>query len=385
MAHIVIGADLVPTASNIQDFEKRRLHNLVDEDIEKIIRDSDFSCFNLETPLISGDEKCICKWGPCIGASTTAISGIKAMGIDFFTLANNHIMDYGVRGLYSTIEALKKVDIQYSGVGENVNEARKMFYTFIDGKKIGIYCCAEHEFSIATANSMGANPYDPLSSFDDIEMSKVQDKADFVIVLYHGGKEHYRYPSPELQKVCHKFIDKGADLIVCQHSHCVGCKEIYRDGTIVYGQGNFIFDYDETDECWQTAILLDINISNKSYSIDFLPLVRKKKKTCLAKNEEAADIIDSFERRSREILTPDFVYNHYREYAEKQDSVYLGSFVGHKTIFFRFLNKITKGVLLKRRIRSSYRKKDILCLRNFIECEAHRELILTLLNRDESR
>ena len=66
--------------------------------------------------------------------------------------------------------------------------------------------------------------------------------------IINGGKEHYRYPSPDLQKICRKFIDKGADLVVCQHSHCIGCEEKYNHGTIVYGQWNFLFDRSNIEE-----------------------------------------------------------------------------------------------------------------------------------------
>ena len=382
MVRIIIGADLVPTECNIKDFEKATSVKLIGEELMGILNESDFRCFNLEAPLINGNEVSISKWGPCLGAPASSALGIKSLNIDFLTLANNHIMDYGIKGVQSTLTALEKVGIQYSGIGDNLNEARKLFYTILKGKKIGIYCCAEHEFSIATENRAGVNPFDPLNSFDDVEMAKKQDNVDFVIVLYHGGKEHYRYPSPQLQKVCHKFIDKGADLIVCQHSHCIGCKEEYKNGTIIYGQGNFIFNYGEKDDCWETAILLDLNIKDDTYSIDYIPIVRNNNGVCIAKNKEADDIIKSFYIRSKEIMDPKFVYNHYLEYAEKQESIYLGSFLGHKTLLFRGLNRITAGNLIRKKIKKLYRKKEILCLRNFIECEAHRELILTLLKKD---
>lgn len=37
-------------------------------------------------------------------------------------------------------------------------------------------------------------------------------------------------------------VEKGADLVIYQHSHCVGSYEKYKDSTIVYGQGNFMFN-----------------------------------------------------------------------------------------------------------------------------------------------
>ena len=79
-----------------------------------------------------------------------------------------------------------------------------------------------------------------MESLDHIQ--NLKDQCDYVIVLYHGGKEHYRYPSPYLQRVARKMVEKGADLVVCQHSHCIGCYEKYKDSMIIYDQGNFIFE-----------------------------------------------------------------------------------------------------------------------------------------------
>lgn len=76
-----------------------------------------------------------------------------------------------------------------------------------------MYACTEHEFSIVTNYAPGANTYDPLETPDYIRSLK--DKCDYLIVLYHAGKEHYRYPSPYLQKVCRKMVEKGADLVIC--------------------------------------------------------------------------------------------------------------------------------------------------------------------------
>ena len=92
--------------------------------------------------------------------------------------------------------------------GEKLFEEKLM----AEGKKIGIYACVEHEFTVATEKESGANPIDLLETPDHIVELKKQ--CDYVIVLYHGGKEQYRYPSPNLQKTCRKLVEKGADLVV---------------------------------------------------------------------------------------------------------------------------------------------------------------------------
>jgi poly-gamma-glutamate synthesis protein (capsule biosynthesis protein) len=68
------------------------------------------------------------------------------------TLANNHIMDYGEQGLVSTMELLSANSIGFLGAGKDLNEATRPFILEKGGLKIGLYACAEHEFSIAEEN-----------------------------------------------------------------------------------------------------------------------------------------------------------------------------------------------------------------------------------------
>jgi len=194
---ILIAADLVPTKVNNFLFEQGDVISLIGGDLLSIWNSADIRIFNLEVPLTDKEEP-IDKWGPNLIAPTSTIKGIQALEPSLITLANNHIMDQGIQGLISTTKILKDYNISYVGVGNNLYEASRPYVLEYGGIKIGIYACAEHEFSIATADSPGANPFDPLESPDHIQLLK--EKCDYVIVLYHGGKEHYHYPSPYLQK-----------------------------------------------------------------------------------------------------------------------------------------------------------------------------------------
>ena len=55
-------------------------------------------------------------------------------------------------------------------------------------------------------------------------------------------------------------IEKGADIVVCQHSHCIGCMEQWNDRNIIYGHGNFIFDR-YVNRLWDNSFLLQISPS----------------------------------------------------------------------------------------------------------------------------
>ena len=367
---IFIGADFVPTLSNYELFSRADTKELVGVELVGLLKNADYRIFNLEVPLT--DKKSpIDKCGPNLIAPTNTINAYKSIGADLLTVANNHIWDQGEQGFFSTIDVLNKSGIAHVGGGKNLSEAQKPYIIEVEKRKIGVYACAEHEFSVATNYKSGANPFDPLESLDHIQELKQQ--CDFVIVLYHGGKEHYRYPSPNLQKVCRKIIDKGANLVVCQHTHCVGCEEKYKDGTIVYGQGNFLFDMQE-NEFWNTSLLVEIK---DNLEIDYVPLVKQSNGVRLAEENKKAEILDGFYKRSEQIKQDGFIETQYIEFAKKMKEGYLLNVSSIKYGFiFKVLNKLTKRRFLSWYIKRKYKKSKLLTIRNYIECEAHRELFL---------
>lgn len=86
--------------------------------------------------------------------------------------------------------------IDFVGAGRNIREAAKIFYRNIEEKRLAIINCCEHEFSIATEISGGANPLNPIQQYYAI--LEARKFADFVLVIVHGGHEHFQYPSPRM-------------------------------------------------------------------------------------------------------------------------------------------------------------------------------------------
>lgn len=371
---ILIGADIVPTKANKEYFISGNMQPVLGTELQNVLEKADYRIFNLECPLVNSVSP-IQKCGPNLRAEELTVNGLKSIGIDLLTLANNHIMDHGNAGLKSTMSVLEKEKISFLGAGENLKVAARPFVFFVNNKKIGVYACAEHEFSIADEYKPGANPFDPLESFDHIV--ELKNCCDYVIVLYHGGKEHYRYPSPMLQRVCRKFIEKGADLVICQHSHCIGCEEKYHSGTIVYGQGNFIFDTlcNPTSE---SSLLIKIN---DDFKIEYIPLEKYGCGVRLAKDDTAENILSDFKKRSVLIKNAGFVENEYSKFAKNTVNGYLLSCsgYGHKYVL-RLLNRLC-GHKLTDFLAKQFKKNELLAIRNFIECEAHRELFLEGLKK----
>ena len=367
MPRIIIGGDIAPTSSNLVLFRSGKTEELLGDDLLKVLGQADFRIFNLETPL-ADIESPIVKNGPCLIAPVDTIKVIQAIKTNLVSVANNHILDHGAQGLFSTLKTLQENNIATVGAGSNLQEAAQPYILELNSIKIGVYACAEHEFTIASEKRAGANPFDPLESFDHI--SDLKRNCDYVIVLYHGGKEYYRYPSPDLQKICRKMATKGANLIICQHSHCIGACEKYQGSVIVYGQGNFLFDY-EDNEFTRTALLVDVEFTTAEMKVSFLPLTKQGNVVRLADNQYAAEILSSYRQRSEKILEEGFVEQQYDQLAIQKLNAYLAAFMGNSWPF-RVMNK-----LIGYRWTSFMRSECSLTqLRNYVECEAHRELIL---------
>ena len=198
-------------------------------------------------------------------------------------------------------------------VSENKSEKNNLFYiqsclselfirtgcTIIekDGEKIAIIAVCEHEYSYALEDRMGSRPFDEIETLEDIRAAK--ETCDRVIVTYHGGKEYCQYPSPRLIKVCRGMARAGADVILCQHTHCIGSYEEYQGSHILYGQGNFHFLLPNVPEIWNS--LLAVHYDTKANTVSFTPIVNREPGIVLAAGEEKETLLAEFAARNKQL------------------------------------------------------------------------------------
>ena len=299
---LIIGGDVSVMADTKNYFRDKRADKLFNDVLDvfkgkRVLVNLECAVSDADTPI----KKC----GPNIKSPINTVETLKIAGVTDVGLSNNHIFDFGKKGLKDTIDLLDKFGINYTGIGENETDARKnMIIT--DGKvKVAVIAVCEHEYSYALKDRVGTRAYDPYDTNDDIVAAK--KTADYVVVTYHGGKEQCRYPSERLLKACRSMINHGADVVLCQHSHCIGCYEQYNGGHILYGQGNFHFVYEpyastdgEGGYGWNTGLMVELDINEK---LDFklIPVVAEGAGIRLAKGDEKDKILSEINARSKSI------------------------------------------------------------------------------------
>lgn len=364
---ILIAGDLVPTKSNDIMF-KNGLTNYLSDEFKKKWFDSDYRIFNLECPITEPIEP-ILKNGPHLSCDVECLNGIINLKPSLVLLSNNHILDYGHSGLKSTINLLKNNNIAYTGIIDNCNDVNKGYILEKDDIKVGIYNICDTEFSCATTDDMGASCLSIKKNY--LEIKELKSKCDHLIVIYHGGKEYYQYPSPELKDLCEYFVEIGTDIVICQHSHCIGCKGEYKNGTIIYGQGNFIFDDENSNPLEEKSLIIDIEFTREKYNVNYIPIEKSNSLVSISKDN---NVIESFNERSNHILDSSFINKQFNEFSSTFLNNYFSIF-SKRTLFKKIVNKF----LIKQFYIKNYSKEDLVKILNFIDCSAHREVLVTAI------
>lgn len=266
---ILVAGDYCPVGKAREAIEKNDFASVFGG-VKETIENVDYSIVNLECPVVESKATPIDKCGPNLCCSSKGIEALKWAGFNCVTLANNHFLDYGEQGVKDTISACKKNTIDFVGGGANIEEAARILYKDFGDKRLAIINCCEHEFSIASDNSAGSNPLNSIKQYYAIK--EAQNKADYVIVIVHGGVELFWLPSSRMVETYRFFIDAGADAVVNHHQHCYSGYEIYQGKPIIYGLGNFCFDGFGGGEKWTSGFMVELNLKgNNCIEYDLIP------------------------------------------------------------------------------------------------------------------
>jgi len=234
------------------------------------LKNNDFSIVNLEAPLTDTGQE-IQKNGNNFKTSPDSIHHIQKGNFDAVALSNNHIRDFGDEGVINTLNICHEKNIKTVGAGKNLIEAGRPLRITIKGAKVSFLNYSEREFNIASKNQAGANPFDTINAYYDIQKEK--EECDYIIVIYHGGLEYQFFPTPEMVKNFKFMIDAGADSVVAHHAHRYSGTSVYKGKPLIFGLGNFLCPtIIKITEEWLTGIMLKIKLNDRSIDFELIPV-----------------------------------------------------------------------------------------------------------------
>ena len=336
---------------------------LMFDGIKNVVHQADLSIANFEFPIAENKAKPIPKWGPNLIGQRKAVDAIKYAGFNVCTLANNHILDQGADCCMDTMRLLEKSGIRTVGVGRNLNEAERVLYIEGNEETIAIINCCENEFSIATKTSPGSNPLNPVKQY--YQITEARQKADYVLVIVHGGHEFFQLPSPRMKEVYQYFITIGADAVINHHQHCYSGYEIFNGKPIVYGLGNLLFDSNNMERTsWNEGYMVMLDTQERS--LDFYPYIQslKEPNVELMNQNDTETFFDRLERLNK-IIANDL------ELEEQVNNYYESNLISEISVFEPYQGKILGGLFAKGFLPRIIRGKKILQIINHTTCESH--------------
>jgi len=268
---LALVGDVLP-AAKVLELMKANGFDYPFREAKPYLEAADITAGNLETPITARGTPAEDKQYVFRGSSDT-VPALKEAGFDFFSLANNHTLDYGWVGLSDTMDALDDAELQHAGSGNDDKEAFEPAYIERNGMTvafIGLSRVVPDVSWKADRNRPGvAEAYSPERAVAAIKEAKVN--ADLVVAMVHWGVERADHPVDHQKDLAHRFVDAGADLVIGSHPHVLQGFESYKGKWIAYSLGNFVFSTTSVRSS-ETGVLNAECGKNGDCALKFVPM-----------------------------------------------------------------------------------------------------------------
>lgn len=169
------------------------------------------------------------------------VRGLAKAGFNLLSIANNHILDYGLDGLAQTLTTLDSAGIAYAGAGLTLQDAWKPAVLETPaGRVVMLAFAMTYPVAFWATDSTGGTAYPYEARFAAV-LDSLENEADYTIISFHWGTEKKKVPNDYQIYFAHLAIDHGADLVLGHHPHVTQGLELYKNKLIAYSLGNLAF------------------------------------------------------------------------------------------------------------------------------------------------
>ncbi len=247
--------------------------------VRRLFKDAELAIANHEMPVTDA-------WG--FHSSGLRFSGkpelteiFSRAGIDWMSLANNHIKDYDTEGIRDSRRILRRYGIATGGAGADLDQARRISYLKVgktgdsggsDAATLAIIpCVGVVPFSWAGPDVSGGTPC--LDRYLVPDIKEAARKADVVLVYPHWGVEYTRQPMASQRKHAARWVKAGADLVLGGHSHVAGAIEDIDGVPVLYSLGNLIFDQHWSTNTMESMLVQATFHGGTLVSLELVPYI----------------------------------------------------------------------------------------------------------------
>lgn len=221
--------------------------------VKDIVKKYDITYYNQETP--TGDSSLPYSGYPMFYTPSEFVDAMQDTGFNTVSLASNHSLDKGEKGILNTVKYFSKTDMLYNGMSDSetnrnnfiIKEKNNITYTMLS------YTTLTNGLKIPSGKNYLLNLYDKEQVKKDIE--SVRDKVDVLIVAMHWGVEYQNTPNEEQKEISEYLSSLGVDIIIGNHPHILQPITKINNTIVMYSLGNFISNqYGGTNGDWNKLI-----------------------------------------------------------------------------------------------------------------------------------
>ena len=265
-------------------------------EISTFVKNSDLAIGTLETNFIEGKYSGVGKYNSPI----EFLKAVKDSGIGLVSLAHNHVLDYGTQGLATTINKIKKQNIDITGIKENLEKTNEQDENTLEEEKqensdftgnikeingikvafLGYTYGLSNENEVTDEEKKSANIYSEELAQKDIEYAK--QSSNYIIAIMHWGDVNSSEISEYQRNITSFLVENGVDMILGAHPSVVEPMEMIqteegKNVFVAYSLGNYMstLKYDDAN----VELILNIQISKSSDSdkavlqkVDYTPI-----------------------------------------------------------------------------------------------------------------
>ena len=244
---------------------------LLSEEVLDFLKSADHVVANVEGPLLNAKTNTV-KTGVQQLLHTMnpeVVTVLKGIGADVWNICNNHIMDAGEEGIRATLREAKAAGAATLGAGMDISAAASPLI-FDEAGGIGLLGVGYRRGCKGAAEDKAGCLL--WNDMDNIRrgIDEIKEKCRWCVIVAHGGEEFTALPTPYTRDRYLKYLEMGADIVVCHHPHVPMNYETAGDKAVFYSLGNFIFDTDYQRAQYNTerGVLLRIDFTPEKFSFE---------------------------------------------------------------------------------------------------------------------
>ena len=220
------------TGSNTYDFSGML------EEVKPLIENYDLKYYNQET-IIGGKNLGVSHY-PRFNSPDEIGDNMVDIGFNLVSLANNHSFDKGEEAILYSNNYWKNKGVVTAGTYSSKEDRDDIKVYEKNGIKYAFlaYTTATNGLNAPIGKEYLVNVYSDEQAKIDIE--KVKDKVDVIIVSMHWGEEYVFDPTDEEKEIANYLSNLGVNLIIGSHPHVIQPVDYVGETLVIYSLGNFL-------------------------------------------------------------------------------------------------------------------------------------------------